>query len=154
MTGEAVPAPVEKVKTNALYEGQSKVVTAGAPGVRDVTYRVVRRNGKVVRRVVISQDVTTEPTTKVVKVGTKPTPESANPVWDRLAQCEAGGNWHINTGNGYYGGLQFDYGSWRANGGADFAPRADLASRAEQITVANRYYAKAGLAPWGCRHAA
>jgi resuscitation-promoting factor RpfB len=75
-------------------------------------------------------------------------------MWDRIAQCESGGNWHINTGNGYYGGLQFDKGSWLANGGADFAPRADLASRAEQITVANRYYAKAGLGPWGCAGAA
>ena len=71
-------------------------------------------------------------------------------MWDRIAQCESGGNWHINTGNGYYGGLQFDEASWLANGGGDFASRADLASRAEQITVANRYYAKAGLGPWGC----
>jgi uncharacterized protein YabE (DUF348 family) len=75
-------------------------------------------------------------------------------MWDRIAQCESGGNWHINTGNGYYGGLQFDTSSWLANGGADFASRADLASRAEQITVANRYYARAGLGPWGCAHAA
>ena len=74
--------------------------------------------------------------------------------WDRLAQCEAGGNWHINTGNGYYGGLQFDYGTWLSAGGDDFAPRADLASRAEQITVANRLYAQRGLQPWGCAHAA
>ncbi len=75
-------------------------------------------------------------------------------MWDRIAQCESGGNWHINTGNGYYGGLQFDYGSWLAYGGADFAPRADLASREQQITVANRYYAVAGLSPWGCAGAA
>ncbi len=75
-------------------------------------------------------------------------------MWDRIAQCESTGNWHINTGNGYYGGLQFDKASWLANGGADFASRADLASRAEQITVANRYYAKAGLGPWGCAGAA
>ena len=79
---------------------------------------------------------------------------AAGSVWDGVAACESGGNWHINTGNGYYGGLQFDYSSWLANGGADFAPRADLASREEQITVANRYYAKAGLGPWGCAGAA
>ena len=72
-------------------------------------------------------------------------------MWDRIAQCESGGNWHINTGNGYYGGLQFATASWLANGGDDFAPRADLASRAEQITVANRYYAKAGPRPVGLR---
>lgn len=75
-------------------------------------------------------------------------------MWDRIAQCESSGNWSINTGNGYYGGLQFDIPSWLANGGDDFAPRPDLASREEQITVANRYYAKAGLRPWGCAHAA
>ena len=72
-------------------------------------------------------------------------------MWDRIAQCESGGNWSINTGNGYYGGLQFATAPWLANGGDDFAPRADLASRAEQITVANRYYAKAGLSALGLR---
>ena len=75
-------------------------------------------------------------------------------MWDRIAQCESTGNWSINTGNGYYGGLQFDYGTWLSVGGGDFAPRADLASRAEQITVANRLYAQRGLQPWGCAHAA
>ena len=72
-------------------------------------------------------------------------------MWDRIAECESGGNWSINTGNGYYGGLQFATASWLANGGDDFAPRADLASRAEQITIANRYYAKAGLVALGLR---
>ena len=75
-------------------------------------------------------------------------------TWDSVAGCESGNNWSINTGNGYYGGLQFSISSWLANGGDDFASRPDLASRAEQITVANRYYAKAGLGPWGCAHAA
>ena len=72
-------------------------------------------------------------------------------TWERLASCESGGNWHINTGNGYYGGLQFAQSTWLANGGADFASRADLASREQQITVANRLYAKSGLQPWGCK---
>ena len=75
-------------------------------------------------------------------------------MWDRIAQCESGGNWHINTGNGYYGGLQFAASTWTSNGGGDFASRADLASREQQITVANRLYARAGLGPWGCRGAA
>jgi hypothetical protein len=59
-------------------------------------------------------------------------------VWDRVASCESGGNWHDDTGNGYYGGLQFDYGTWRAYGGAQYASRADLATREEQIAVAHR----------------
>ncbi|KRE43970.1 resuscitation-promoting factor [Knoellia sp. Soil729] len=106
-----------------------------------------------------------KPTPKRTASTPAPKPEAGNTsgaginlsnaaMWDRIAQCESGGNWSINTGNGYYGGLQFDYGSWLANGGDDFASRADLASRAEQITIANRYYAKAGLGPWGCAHAA
>ena len=75
-------------------------------------------------------------------------------MWDRIAKCESGGRWNINTGNGYYGGLQFDYSTWLSVNGDDFASRADRASRAEQITVANRFYAKAGLGPGGCAHAA
>lgn len=59
-------------------------------------------------------------------------------TWYRLAGCESGGNWHINTGNGYYGGLQFSQGTWLAMNGDDFAPRADLATPGEQITVGER----------------
>ena len=75
-------------------------------------------------------------------------------MWDRIAACESTGNWHINSGNGYAGGLQFDSGTWLGAGGGDFASRADLASREQQITVANRIYATRGLQPWGCAHAA
>jgi hypothetical protein len=68
--------------------------------------------------------------------------------WDAVAACESGGNWHINTGNGFYGGLQFDSGTWLSNGGGAYAPRADLASREQQIAVANRLYAARGSSPW------
>ncbi len=61
-----------------------------------------------------------------------------DPVWTTLAACESSGDWAINTGNGYYGGLQFDDGTWRDYGGTDFAPRADRATREEQIEVATR----------------
>ena len=88
--------------------------------------------------------------TAVTTVGT-PAHAATTHTWERLAQCESGGRWHINTGNGYYGGLQFAQSTWLANGGADFAARADLASREQQITVANRLYAKSGLQPWGCK---
>ncbi|GAA1528554.1 resuscitation-promoting factor [Nocardioides humi] len=141
VTGEAVPAPVEKVSDGSMYQGQSKVVTDGADGARDVTYRVTIRNGKVVKRVVLTATVTREPTAKVVKVGTKPVVESGNTVWDRLAQCESGGNWHINTGNGYYGGLQFNLGTWRANGGTGYPHQA---SRETQIAVATRLRDRSG----------
>lgn len=68
--------------------------------------------------------------------------------WDRLAGCEAGGNWHINTGNGYYGGLQFSYGTWQAYGGTEFAPTADQATREQQIIVAERTLAQQGWGAW------
>ncbi|MFF8595441.1 transglycosylase family protein [Streptomyces sp. NPDC015220] len=69
-------------------------------------------------------------------------------VWDRIAQCESGGNWHINTGNGYYGGLQFAAGTWRAYGGTNYAPTADQASRAQQIAVATRVQQAQGWGAW------
>ncbi|MEI2276538.1 transglycosylase family protein [Paenarthrobacter ilicis] len=75
-------------------------------------------------------------------------------MWDRIAQCESGGNWSINSGNGYYGGLQFSGPTWLANGGGAYAPNASLASKAQQIDIANRLYAKNGLSDWGCAHAA
>ncbi|MFK8911307.1 transglycosylase family protein [Streptomyces sp. YS-3] len=69
-------------------------------------------------------------------------------VWDRIAQCESGGNWHINTGNGYYGGLQFSAGSWRAYGGGAYASTADRAGRAQQIAVATRLQRAQGWGAW------
>ncbi|MEU1077171.1 MULTISPECIES: transglycosylase family protein [unclassified Streptomyces] len=69
-------------------------------------------------------------------------------VWNRIAQCESGGNWHINTGNGYYGGLQFSAGSWRAYGGGAYASTADRASRAQQIAVATRLQRAQGWGAW------
>lgn len=65
--------------------------------------------------------------------------------WDAVAQCESGGNWSINTGNGYYGGLQFTLGTWRANGGTGSPQNA---SRAEQIRVAENTKASQGIGAW------
>jgi LysM repeat protein len=69
-------------------------------------------------------------------------------VWDRIAKCESGGNWHINTGNGYYGGLQFSAGTWRAYGGAAYASTADKASKAAQIAVASKVQRAQGWGAW------
>ncbi|WP_369388360.1 transglycosylase family protein [Streptomyces sp. CG1] len=71
-----------------------------------------------------------------------------NGVWDRIAQCESGGNWHINTGNGYYGGLQFSAGTWSAYGGTAYAPTADQASRSAQIAVATKVQQAQGWGAW------
>ncbi len=77
--------------------------------------------------------------------GTAAHASAANSQWDRLAQCESGGNWSINTGNGYYGGLQFDVSTWRAYGGSG---RPDQNSRGEQIRVANNLHDARGWSPW------
>ncbi|MGV9454302.1 transglycosylase family protein [Streptomyces sp. NPDC003635] len=69
-------------------------------------------------------------------------------VWDRIAQCESGGNWHINTGNGYYGGLQFSASTWRAYGGTAYAATADQASKDQQIAVATKVQRAQGWGAW------
>jgi len=69
-------------------------------------------------------------------------------TWNRLAQCESGGNWHINTGNGYYGGLQFSASTWSSFGGGRFASRADLATREEQIIIAEKVLRSQGWGAW------
>src|SRR4051794_37834104 len=68
--------------------------------------------------------------------------------WSGIAQCESGGNWKINTGNGYYGGLQFSSATWLGHGGGQYAPRADLASPAQQIAVAERVLQTQGVGAW------
>ena len=68
--------------------------------------------------------------------------------WSGVAQCESGGNWSINTGNGYYGGLQFAQGTWAGYGGTAYAPRADLATPAQQIAVAEKVLAGQGAGAW------
>ncbi len=68
--------------------------------------------------------------------------------WDQVAGCESGGNWAINTGNGYHGGLQFSPSTWSGNGGGEFAPKAHLATREEQIAVAERVLATQGKGAW------
>ncbi|MGK5628701.1 transglycosylase family protein [Streptomyces sp. URMC 123] len=71
-------------------------------------------------------------------------------TWDKVAQCESGGNWHINTGNGYYGGLQFSQSSWKAAGGTQYAARADLATKDQQIAAAEKLLAIQGPGAWAC----
>ncbi|MEU3523883.1 transglycosylase family protein [Streptomyces sp. NPDC038707] len=68
--------------------------------------------------------------------------------WDAVAQCESGGNWSINTGNGYYGGLQFSASTWAAYGGTQYASTADKASKSQQIAVAEKVLAAQGKGAW------
>jgi hypothetical protein len=80
---------------------------------------------------------------------TGPVPASASGVnWSAIAACESGGNWGANTGNGFYGGLQFSQGTWNAYGGGQYASSASQASAAQQIAVANRVLAGQGIGAW------
>jgi hypothetical protein len=73
--------------------------------------------------------------------------------WDQVARCESGGNWAINTGNGYQGGVQFSPSTWASHGGGEFAPAANMASKEEQIAVAERVLASQGRGAWPvCGH--
>jgi uncharacterized protein YabE (DUF348 family) len=169
---QPVAYPTTNRATATLYKGQTTVARAGVPGVRTVVVRTAVVDGKVVSTKAVSSTVTKAPVARIVLVGTKQRPAAATApasssstssrssgglnlaraaMWDQVAQCESGGNWHINTGNGYYGGLQFSRSTWLAYGGGQFAARADLASREQQITVANRVYADNGLAQWSCK---
>lgn len=124
----------------------------GTPGTQDVTFAVAKVNGVEIGRLPVANEVITPAREAVVRVGTKPgteVPEVVDgSIWDAIAGCEAGGNWAINTGNGYYGGVQFDQGTWAANGGLRFAPRADLATREEQIAVAEVTRQRQGWGAW------
>ena len=136
VTDEVVPSPVNKREDANLDAGTNKTITKGTNGLADVTYEVKYRNGKVVKKTVVNKKVTKPPTPTVLVVGTR-----TSGAWDRIAKCESGGNWSINTGNGYYGGLQFSLGTWRANGGTGMPHQA---SREEQIRIAERVRAASG----------
>jgi hypothetical protein len=86
--------------------------------------------------------------TAVTGVAMTPPAEAAVGVWDRVAACESGGNWAINSGNGYFGGLQFSQSTWRGFGGLRYAPTASRASKAVQVAIAQRVLAAQGPGAW------
>ena len=142
---EVVDAPVVEREDPTMFEGEEQVVRSGKNGVRNVTYRLRFVNGELVARTVVDASVRVKAVATIVRVGTKEQPTSdfsgGSTVWDSLARCESGGNWAINTGNGYYGGLQFNLGTWRAYGGTGY-PHQN--SREAQIAVAERLRAATG----------
>ncbi|MGY1854944.1 ubiquitin-like domain-containing protein [Modestobacter sp. SYSU DS0290] len=141
-------ATVETPDADA-FTGEKTVTQQGVPGERTVTWRVTVTDGAETGREQVSSVVTKAPVDQLVTVGTKEKPAApavaGGGVWDALAKCEAGGNWAANTGNGYYGGLQFNPGTWRANGGTGMPHQA---SREEQIAVAERVQASQGWGAW------
>jgi uncharacterized protein YabE (DUF348 family) len=178
VTTETVQFKSETTESAELLKGEKEVTQAGAAGKLEKTYKLVLVDGREASRALVSEAVTAQPVTEKITVGTKPKPVpqaapapapaasagaatgAAAPammneaMWDRIAKCESGGNWSINSGNGYYGGLQFDIRTWLGSGGGAYAPNASLASKAQQIDIANRVYAQRGLQPWGCGWAA
>ena len=152
----AVTAPEREIEDADLPEGEREVVKQGKDGKERVKLLVTRHNGKITDRKVLEREELEAPVEAVVKVGTKPkkpagpdAPAVANgSVWDELAQCEATGDWSINTGNGFSGGLQFTPSTWAAFGGTEYAPAAHMATREQQIAVAEKVQAAQGWGAW------
>lgn len=167
---DEIPFETMTSESAEMFTGEKKVTQAGAAGKVERTFKLVLVDGREASRTLVSETVSVQPVTEQVTVGTKAKPAATAPagantgaaapammneaMWDKIAQCESGGNWSINTGNGYYGGLQFDIRTWIGSGGGAYAPNASLATKAQQIDIANRVYAQRGLQPWGCGWAA
>ncbi|MDF0530263.1 transglycosylase family protein [Tsukamurella sp. 8F] len=147
---EKYTAPPKRVDDPKLQKGKTNLTNPGKPGSQQVRYEVTTRNGDVVSRKKLSSNVTDKGTPGVLAVGTAAGAPSvaSGSVWDQLAQCESTGNWAINSGNGFYGGIQFDYGTWLRWGGGKYAPRADLATRDEQIEIARKTLHAQGWTAW------
>jgi uncharacterized protein YabE (DUF348 family) len=155
----AFPPPEQRIPDPSLPVGRELVVQPGVPGREVSVYRVVVRDGNQMSRQMIRTAVRGVAIPRVIRYGTgRPLGSgrtsvapgvAAGSVWDRLAACESSGDWHINTGNGYYGGVQFDRRTWRSNGGTEYAETADQASREEQIAIAQKVReARGGFSAW------
>ena len=144
--------PNRVIEDPTMNMSRRVVEDAGIPGTQDVTFAVARVNGVETGRLPVANVVITPAREGVLRVGAKPgtevPPVSNGSTWDALASCEAGGNWAINTGNGFYGGVQFDQNTWERNGGLRYAQRADLATREEQIAIADVTRARQGWGAW------
>jgi resuscitation-promoting factor RpfB len=142
----------QRIEDPTMNMSRQVVEDPGTPGTQDVTFAVARVNGVETGRLPVANQVITPARDSVLRVGAKPGTEvpvvTNGLIWDALARCESGGNWAINTGNGYYGGVQFDGNTWERQGGLRYAPRADLATREEQIAIAEVTRARQGWGAW------
>ncbi|OBB31088.1 Resuscitation-promoting factor RpfB [Mycolicibacterium peregrinum] len=142
----------QRIEDASMNMSRQVVEEPGAPGTQDVTYAVAKVNGVETGRLPVANVVINPARDGVLRVGAKPgtevPPVTNGAAWDALSQCEAGGNWAINTGNGFYGGVQFDQNTWERQGGLRYAPRADLATREEQIAIATVTQARQGWGAW------
>ena len=148
-----IPSPEEIIEDPELYDDERIVETQGAAGTKLMQVKVLSRDGQELSREVLKEEEKLAPTVTTIRQGTKPRPGAApavanGSVWDALAQCESGGDWSIDTGNGYSGGLQFHPQTWTAHGGGQYAPTAGQASREQQIAVAEKVQASQGWGAW------
>ncbi|WP_018297543.1 resuscitation-promoting factor [Corynebacterium lubricantis] len=169
--------PANYVEDHNLEQGQEEVREQGQQGEKRIVSRVTYVNGEAQSEEVISEREVREAKPATIARGTKapaveaapaesaPSESASSPaasgnsgaaapavsngsVWDSLAQCESGGDWSINTGNGYQGGLQFSQSTWAAYGGTQYAPSADQATREQQIAIAEKTQASQGWGAW------
>lgn len=154
-----------------LIVGRTDVTVSGSNGMRKMVYSELIVDGKRVRTTLVRTIVARKPRNEVIEVGTKPKPKpkpkrptggggsggGGNPPvpappagldWDAVAQCESGGDWSIDTGNGFYGGLQFTESTWLAYGGGQYAQYPNEATKDEQIAIATKLYDADGSSPW------
>lgn len=149
---ESFDAEPNYVDDPELERGTEEVRVEGTPGERTVTRRLIMVNGAKESNEIINSKETRPATPDTIARGTKE-PAAApavadGSVWDTLAQCESTGNWSINTGNGFSGGLQFTDSTWQAFGGGEYASQAWQASREQQIAVAQKVQAAQGWGAW------
>jgi hypothetical protein len=151
---QRVPLPpvAQKIPDPTMNMSRQVVDDPGTPGDQDVTFAVAIVNGVETGRLPIANEVITPARPSVMRVGAKPgtevPPVTNGAAWDAIAACESHNNWAINTGNGFYGGVQFDQNTWERQGGLRYAPRADLATREEQIAIAEVTRARQGWGAW------
>ncbi|MFB9074598.1 transglycosylase family protein [Citricoccus parietis] len=171
-----MPFETVEVEDENLAEGKTSVLAAGTPGEKATTWTITTVDGEETDREATSTETVREPAERRIAVGTKepePTRSAASSssdsadssessgtssasqasaptsgVWQSLAECESGGNWSINTGNGYYGGLQFSASSWAGAGGTQYAALPHQATPAEQIATAEKLRANGGWGHW------
>ncbi len=149
---ESFDAEPNYVDDPELERGTEEVRVEGTPGERTVTHRLIMVNGAQESNDIINSKETRPATPATIARGTKE-PAAApavadGSVWDTIAQCESTGNWAINTGNGFSGGLQFTDSTWQAFGGGEYASQAWQASREQQIAVAQKVQAAQGWGAW------
>jgi uncharacterized protein YabE (DUF348 family)/transposase len=148
----ALPASMWRIEDPTMNMSRRIVEDPGTPGTQDVAFVVSTVNGVVTDRRLVAHQIVTPSRPSVQRIGAKEgtevPPITDGATWDALASCESTGNWAINTGNGFYGGVQFNQNTWEDNGGLRYAPRPDLATREEQIAIAVVTRERQGWGAW------